>query len=151
MVNSTFLIYLFILLAIIILMIFLLIWIFRRARRKKAAPGASAPMQTPVEPAAAEPPLAVRAAEIPVVTAADDLKIIEGIGPKIEQILHAAGITTYAALAASDVAHLREILSAANLRIADPATWPMQAKLAAEGQWAELETLQGQLKGGRER
>ena len=151
MVNSPFLIYLFILLVIIILMIFLLIWIFRRARRKKAAPGASAPVQPSAEPAAPEPPLAVRTAEIPVVTVADDLKIIEGIGPKIEQILHAAGITTYAALAASDVAHLREILSAANLRIADPATWPTQAKLAAEGQWAELETLQGQLKGGRER
>ncbi len=79
----------------------------------------------------------------------DDLKHIEGIGPKIECVFQAAGIQTFAQLAASDVAHLRDILQAADIRIADPATWPEQATLAAQEEWEALETLQGQLKGGR--
>jgi hypothetical protein len=31
----------------------------------------------------------------------------------------------------------------------NPGTWPKQAKLAADGKWEELETLQKQLKGGK--
>ena len=80
----------------------------------------------------------------------DDLKIIEGIGPKIASILAAAGITTFAQLGATDVSRLREIIAQAGLTaLADPATWPQQAALAAAGKLDELEVLQGQLKGGR--
>jgi predicted flap endonuclease-1-like 5' DNA nuclease len=82
--------------------------------------------------------------------APDDLKIIEGIGPKIAGLLQAADIMTFAQLAATDVGRLQEILETAGLtRLADPTTWPEQAQLAAVGQWTELETLQGNLKGGR--
>ena len=80
----------------------------------------------------------------------DDLKIIEGIGPKIASILAASGITTFAQLAATDVSRLREIIAQAGLTaLADPATWPQQAALAAAGKLDELEALQGRLKGGR--
>ncbi len=80
----------------------------------------------------------------------DDLKVIEGIGPKIERLLHDAGILTYAQLASTDVERLREILTEAKLiNIADPTTWPEQAALAAAGKWEELKALQGTLKGGR--
>jgi predicted flap endonuclease-1-like 5' DNA nuclease len=82
----------------------------------------------------------------------DDLKRIEGIGPKIASVLQAAGITTFAQLAATDVERLQEILREADpnlIRLADPGTWPDQAGLAAEGRWAELEKLQNELKGGR--
>ncbi len=79
----------------------------------------------------------------------DDLKVIEGIGPKIAAILQSHGITTFAQLAATDVEQLREIMLAANLRIADPSTWPQQAALAAAGKWDELQTLQDSLRGGR--
>lgn len=79
----------------------------------------------------------------------DDLKRIEGIGPKIASLLRDAGIATFAQLAAADVERLREILAAANLRIADPTTWPEQAALAAAGDWERLAYLQGELKGGR--
>lgn len=81
----------------------------------------------------------------------DDLKIIEGIGPKIAELFIAAGISTFAKLAATDVAKLREILDAAGSKFAshDPATWPQQAKLAAEGKMDELKTLQDELQGGR--
>jgi hypothetical protein len=53
-------------------------------------------------------------------------------------------------LAAADIGRLRAILDVAGLaRLADPTSWPEQAQLAAAGQWAELETLQANLKGGR--
>jgi large subunit ribosomal protein L20 len=81
----------------------------------------------------------------------DDLKLIEGIGPKIAEILAAAGISTFAKLAATDVAKLSEILAAAGSKFAthDPATWPQQSKLAAEGKMDELKALQDELQGGR--
>jgi hypothetical protein len=45
---------------------------------------------------------------------------------------------------------LRQILDDAGIgRISDPATWPEQAKLAAQGDWEGLEALQDELKGGR--
>lgn len=80
----------------------------------------------------------------------DDLKLIEGIGPKISGLLNAAGITTFAQLAATDVARLRQILADANLtRLADPGTWPEQARLAAAGDWDGLKALTDSLRGGR--
>ena len=81
----------------------------------------------------------------------DDLKIIEGIGPKIAEQLQAAGITTWAELATASVAQLQEILAAAGprFRMHQPDTWPQQASLASAGRWSELETLQDQLDGGK--
>ncbi len=80
----------------------------------------------------------------------DDLKIIEGIGPKIEGILQDAGIKTFAELAAASVSQLEKIVREdAGIRIAFPDTWPEQAQLAADEKWAELEKLQDELKGGR--
>ena len=80
----------------------------------------------------------------------DDLKAIEGIGPKIEEILHEAGIDTFAKLAGSSVAALEKIVREdGGIRVAYPDTWPQQAGLASAGKWDELERLQDQLKGGR--
>jgi len=81
--------------------------------------------------------------------ATDDLKIIEGIGPKIETLLKAEGIDTYAKLAQNDVEELRKILLAAGLRVNDPGSWPEQARLAANGDWAAFEALLATLRGGR--
>jgi predicted flap endonuclease-1-like 5' DNA nuclease len=81
-----------------------------------------------------------------------DLTKIEGIGPKIASILQDAGILNYALLADAPVERLREVLAAAGspYRAADPATWPQQARLAAEDKWDELQALQDHLTGGRE-
>ena len=80
----------------------------------------------------------------------DDLKIVEGIGPKIEGILHQAGIATFAELATTSVEKLEQIVREdAGIRVAFPDTWPEQAKLAAAGEWETLEKLQDELKGGR--
>ncbi len=100
-------------------------------------------------PAPGAAPEEIMAPEIAPQPVPDDLKIIEGIGPKISSLLAAEGIVTFAQLAGTPVERLTEIMLAANLRIADPTTWPAQAKLAAEGKFEELQTLQDSLKGGR--
>lgn len=79
----------------------------------------------------------------------DDLEMIEGIGPKIAAVLRDAGINTFPELAAADPSALRDVLRSAGLRLADPTTWPEQARLAAEGKWDEFETLVSGLRGGR--
>jgi len=82
----------------------------------------------------------------------NDLRAIEGIGPKIEELLHNAGITTWAQLAGSTAEALKEVLEQGGSKFAmhDPSTWPKQAQLAADGEWEALETYQDQLKGGKE-
>jgi large subunit ribosomal protein L27 len=83
---------------------------------------------------------------------ADDLKKIEGIGPKIAELFNNDGIFLFSELAATPVERMREILEAAGprYRIHDPSTWAQQAGMAANGQWAELKELQDRLNGGKE-
>jgi large subunit ribosomal protein L27 len=82
----------------------------------------------------------------------DDLKMVEGIGPKIEGLLNEGGIHTWEDLANAPTEKVQAILDEAGprYRMHDPATWAKQAKLAHEGQWEELEALQDRLDGGRE-
>ena len=82
----------------------------------------------------------------------DDLKRIEGIGPKIEKMLNDDLIYTWAELAAAPVDRLKAILRRGGdrYRMHEPTSWPDQAKLAAQGRWEELEELQDILQGGRE-
>lgn len=79
----------------------------------------------------------------------DDLLVIEGIGPRTSTIVTAAGITSFAQLAAADVENLRAALVDAGIKTVDPSTWPEQARLAADGRWDELQELQGRIKNGR--
>ena len=85
-------------------------------------------------------------------TKADDLKLIEGIGPKIAEVLTQAGIVSFSDLAAASAEKVKEILDASegNFNAADTTTWPEQAQLAADGKMDELNELQDRLKGGRE-
>ena len=82
----------------------------------------------------------------------EDLKLIEGIGPKIAETLTKAGIVSFADLAASTPEKLKEILDAAegNFNAAVTTSWPEQAQLAADGKMDELKELQDKLIGGRE-
>ncbi len=81
-----------------------------------------------------------------------DLKIVEGVGPKIEEALKAGGVNSWAELAGSSVDALKKILTEAegNFGFHDPTTWPRQAAMAVEGKWAELEKWQDELDGGKE-
>lgn len=111
--------------------------------RKEAAPAA---------PKSDEQPKTTRSATTAQTEiATDDLKVIEGIGPKIAELLTNSGIATYAALAAASVDQLKSILEEAGRRymVHDPGTWPQQAQLASEGKMAELKEWQDDLKGGK--
>ncbi len=83
-------------------------------------------------------------------TTKDNLKLINGIGPKLEGILNEAGITTYTQLVNTSEAKLKEILASAGSRykLFDPSTWTKQAELAAAGKMDELKTLVSNLKKG---
>jgi predicted flap endonuclease-1-like 5' DNA nuclease len=89
--------------------------------------------------------------EAPSVAKADNLRKIEGIGPKVAQHLNNAGIMSFAQLADAEVARLREILEAAGpaYKGMDPQSWPEQAGLAAKEEWDALKELQDRLDGGR--
>lgn len=80
----------------------------------------------------------------------DDLTRIEGIGPKLQEILYGAALQTYTLLADQDPDELRAIIKDAGFAAPfNPDTWPQQAALAAEGQWDQLEQLQDKLVAGR--
>lgn len=86
---------------------------------------------------------------VPVIP--DDLKIVEGIGPKIEKLLNNEGILTFAQLAATAPERIKEILVAAGTRFQmhDPTTWPEQSALARDGKLEELKAWQDELNKGR--
>jgi len=141
-------------------LIWVLWWLWKREEEEEEVQA----IEIPVEPPPAQEQVAVeRAAEIEIPTEAavaaeteaptpDDLKRIEGIGPKISSVLQEGGIATFAQLAEAEVSQIEEILEAADprlLRLADASTWPEQAALAAAGEWEALAALQDGLRGGR--
>ena len=84
----------------------------------------------------------------------DDLTRIEGIGPKISEILHAAGIKTFGQLAETKAEQIDEILEKADpnlVNLSDPKSWSTQARLAARGKWDALDRYQERLKGGKDK
>ncbi|HYN54862.1 MAG TPA: hypothetical protein VES38_09165 [Methylotenera sp.] len=80
----------------------------------------------------------------------NDLTVIEGIGPKINELFSNAGIITFAQLAKQTVPQMQKILdeAGAGYKLAKPTTWAQQAALAAENKWSELKALQDKLTGG---
>lgn len=146
----------------------------RRARvvdqaRREAAKGQA---EAPIQPAAKPLPEPEEAVDAPIQEAAiplpepeedkipspaqesrpperQDFRRLEGIGPKVDKLLHEAGIQTYADLAESKQERLRAILREANLYMMNSETWPQQAELAARGDWEALQRLKKRLKGGR--
>jgi large subunit ribosomal protein L21 len=111
---------------------------------KKVEPKAkaAAPKKEAAKPAAKKAPAKKAAAK------GDDLKKIEGIGPKIAQTLTDAGVATFAQLAKTDAAKISEIIAGVRgNHVTD--TWPKQAELAAAGKWDELKKWQDELDGGK--
>jgi len=84
---------------------------------------------------------------------ADDLKKIEGAGPKAAEALINAGYDTFEKVAKAKPEDLSNVLSEASSRLSHivTETWPKQAQLAAEGKWDELKALQDRLEGGIEK
>ncbi len=128
---------------------------------KEAAPKkevAAKKETAPQKEAAPEKKVAVKKETAPKKAAApkksakgDDLKKIEGIGPKVMGIFNDAGIVSFADLASKSAEELKEILTPHGGRYAGMTTdtWPKQAQLASEGKWEELEKWQDELDGGK--
>ena len=102
--------------------------------------------RAPEAKAEEQPP--TRSEEVPA--PADDLTILEGIGPKIAELLDQNGLRTFAQLAETSVDDLQAILHSGGSRfqIANPETWPRQARLAANREWNKLDVLKAQLVAG---
>lgn len=82
----------------------------------------------------------------------NDLKVVEGIGPKIEALFNDAGIKTWYDLSQASTEKLQSILDAGgeNYAIHNPSTWARQALMAYEGKWQDLKDWQDSLLGGKE-
>ncbi|MEM6379319.1 MAG: 50S ribosomal protein L27 [Bacteroidota bacterium] len=112
--------------------------------------------ETPAAPVAEKKPAAKRTPKIELPNGKkikpDDLKVVEGIGPKIEGLLQEAGINNWNDLANAPTEKVQEVLDAAGprYRMHDPATWAKQAQLCVDAKWDELVEYQDRLKGGKE-
>ena len=115
------------------------------------APPGPTPPETEEEPAPADEVAAAPGVIPEPPGEPDDLRRLEGIGPKVEGALHGLGIKTYAQLAAADPAVLEQQIRDAGVRVLPgaPETWPEQAALAASGDWEGFAQLTAELKGGR--
>ncbi len=108
-----------------------------------------APLFVPGDPAgdaraAGEPAASVQGfASVAVATEPDNLKLLVGIGPAIEQILNEAGIATYAQLASSTVQQLQDILPDLHDSRVEREDWIGQAQrfAAAKALGEDLEAL----------
>jgi predicted flap endonuclease-1-like 5' DNA nuclease len=80
----------------------------------------------------------------------NDLTVVEGIGPKINELFNNVGVITFAQLAKQSVPQMQKVLddAGARFKLAKPGTWAQQAALAAENKWSDLKALQDKLSGG---
>ena len=124
-----------------------------KVKKKKAAKKAAPKKEEVVmeAKAPAKKTAAKKATAKKTTTKGDDLTKIEGIGPKVKEVLGEAGISTFSDLAKTDADKVAEILISANSRykMFNPTTWPKQAGMAAEGKWDELKKWQDELDGGK--
>jgi len=108
--------------------------------KKVAAPAVEAAVK-------ATPPAEKKAPAKKATSKGDDLKKVEGIGPKIASTLNEAGITTFAELANTSAEKISEIIAGVRGNHVT-GSWPMQAQMAADGKWDELKKWQDEADGG---
>ena len=74
----------------------------------------------------------------------DNLTLIEGIGPKIQELLNNANIYTFHQLSVTKIEDIEAILHKAGslFSIHNPSKWPKQAELAEKKRFEELANWQ---------
>jgi predicted flap endonuclease-1-like 5' DNA nuclease len=79
----------------------------------------------------------------------DEIELVEGIGPQIGALLRDHGIDTFEGVASLTPAQLRlMLLKDPDFSLAQPSTWPFQARLLADGRYGDFGRLITALKGG---
>jgi predicted flap endonuclease-1-like 5' DNA nuclease len=137
-------------------------WTGRAASRPPAPVAPGGAQEAPAASAAAEPPSpegtlpaaappsallidvsAARAAGFNM-KHADDLGVIQGIGPRTADLLRSNGIDSLLRIAQLAPADLLAVLERGgpSFALADPSTWPEQAALASTNRWPELRQRQ---------
>lgn len=72
----------------------------------------------------------------------NDLKIVDGIDPKIEKLLHEIGIYTWADLESVDLNYLANTLREAGYPHVHVESWAYESALARQEKWEELKAFQ---------
>jgi len=80
----------------------------------------------------------------------DDYTKVEGIGPKIKELLNKDGLWSFKQLSEASVDRIQKVLDAAGpaYKVHNPKTWAEQALMAHEGKWDALKKWQDELSGG---
>jgi len=80
----------------------------------------------------------------------DDLTVVVGIGPAVQRLCEGVAIRTWWDLANTSIDDLKAMLGDAGPRFGmhDPTTWPLQARLLAEGRWAEFHAIEARVAAG---
>jgi len=122
----------------------------QKAKKPAEKKAATKPQKAKVKPVSKAAPAAKAKKKTPK---KNDLTMIEGVGPKISEILQKGGVTDFSILASTDHAKIKEMLMAEGSRYAmhDPETWPEQAAMARDEKWEALKKWQDKYKGGRKK
>ena len=139
-----------------VLLGWLLNWLFSKlfGKNSSSSGGGSAAASNTVTRAAAIPAAAASGVDLDAARRAgfqlrhaDDLAVIDGIGPKIEELFRQHGVTTFAQVAKMSTAQMQAILDAGgpNYKLANPATWAQQAQLILSNRWGDLKKLHDEL------
>jgi predicted flap endonuclease-1-like 5' DNA nuclease len=105
-----------------------------KAAQANVAPAAAAAAPTPAAAAS------TASGKSPIGFNYDDLKAVEGIGPKVEGLFNAKGINTWKQLAGCSKEQVADVLASGGerFRILNGNSWPKQAELLAGGKWDEF-------------
>jgi len=110
-----------------------------------AAPGATAPLsaETRLPEVGVAPDVSAASVVLGRPVVQDDLTLIPGVGPNVEQLCHGIGIRTWYDLATTEASLLRTMLVDAGPRFSthDPSLWPEMARLLSEGKWQEFRDM----------
>jgi NADH-quinone oxidoreductase subunit E len=111
-----------------------------KATAKPEASSAEKPVQPPAEPPAEEAGKKPRTMKAPRKAGADDLKMIKGVGPKLEELLHSLGFFHFDQVAKwsdEEVQWVDRNLEGFKGRVSRD-NWVKQAKLLADGKETEF-------------
>jgi large subunit ribosomal protein L27 len=102
----------------------------KTAPKKEAAPKVEEKVEAKTEVKVEEPKAEVKKEAPKAEAKGDDLTKLTGVGPKLAEILNAAGLNTYADVAGTSLEKFKEVLESAGSRYAskDPQPWIDQAK-----------------------